>query len=147
MRMGKLCMYNCRNFCAFFLCAIIATGCAKTTSEYAGLYLAGFEMSAFSPCDGDEIWWLDTSADINKQFWDQIEALRNDFITEYKLDPELYISPNYFLRASGLLSKRGQYGHLGAYDRAFTVTEYSKLKVASLEEESHCSIYLDRLFD
>lgn len=73
----------------------------------AGRLSFGFEVSAFKPCGVDEVWWVSGPETLFRQYNEIAD-------TEYE---EVYA------RLRGVKSKKGEYGHLGAYQREFSVSE------------------------
>lgn len=88
-----------------------AAGCgifdANDDEMIAGRLSFGFEVSAFKPCGVDEIWWVSGPESLYRQYNEIAD-------TEYE---EVYA------RLRGVKSKKGEYGHLGAYQREFTVSQ------------------------
>ncbi len=88
-----------------------ASGCGIFDSNddevFAGRLSFGFEVSAFKPCGVEEIWWVSGSESLFRQYNEIAD-------TEYE---EVYA------RLRGVKSKKGAYGHMGAYQREFTVSE------------------------
>jgi len=83
----------------------------------------GFEEAAFRPCGSDEQWWI-TGSDNHV----------NELQTKWKdLGLEWY-TPGY-AEVEGNRSDKGEYGHLGAYQREF---EVSDVKEVRLLHEGEC---------
>ncbi len=78
--------------------------------SYVGTYSWGFEVSEFRPCAANEKWWVTGSA--GEELVAKYRSLRND--TMYQ---------RIFVKLRGTVSKTGQYGHLGAYEKEFDVSE------------------------
>ena len=81
---------------------------ALPDGSFQGHYSAGFEVSAFRPCGADESWW--TSGDLQPVF----DAMPDSVPVGYG---------TVFVHWRGDLSGKGQYGHLGSYERELTVTQ------------------------
>jgi len=97
------------------LILLSTAGCALVdpTSDAApdGLVSIGFEVSAFEPCDSDEIWWMTGSDAV----YEELDELYQEVVGDDG-------GPAY-ARLHGVRSTKGSYGHLGAYDREFRVTQ------------------------
>ncbi len=85
----------------------------------------GFEESAFRPCGVDEQWWVEESS----RSIELLEAYRDvvgssqDYVRVYA-------------RLIGSRSEIGSHGHLGAYDRIFTVSRIVDMRPV---EEGDCN--------
>jgi hypothetical protein len=71
----------------------------------------GFEESAFRPCGIDEQWWVEESSRSIELFetYRDVVGSSQDYVRVYA-------------RLIGSRSESGRHGHLGAYDRIFTVS-------------------------
>ncbi len=78
---------------------------------YEGTLTFGFEVSSFRPCDSDERWWMSGSSEVCERL-----------VTEYYANAHKPYEAA-FARLRGKPSAKGQYGHLGGYDRIFCVQE------------------------
>ena len=92
-----------------------------------GMYVSAFERSDFIPCGADEHWWLtgDAYSDIEK------------FIHENKLrrtEDDWYPNVPVYLEVRGTKSKKGEWGHLGAYQR-----ELSTIKLVLIKVDGSCA--------
>ena len=85
----------------------------------------GFEESAFRPCGVDEQWWVEESS----RSIELIEAYRD--VVGSQQD---YV--RVYARLIGSRSEAGSYGHLGAYDRIFTVSRIVDMRQV---EDGDCS--------
>lgn len=93
-------------------------------SEYEGIVTLGFEVVSFAPCRGSEQWWM-TGGDGFEELQSRYNGLTN-----------LPYEPVYAV-LKGERSGRGEYGHLGAYQREFEVREVVEVR---LPEEGECGI-------
>lgn len=102
-------MYNIKFYLVlgtFFL--VLSTGCDDLfTDEFEGHYTVGFEVNSFVPCGSKEAWWVTGSAEL-------VECVGEIDHYNYR---------TVFARVKGSESRKGEYGHLGAYDREFEVKE------------------------
>ena len=119
-------MANCTRLlvCLSALLPLLA-GCSLFGEEegtFDGLVTFGFEVSGFSPCDREEGWSV-TGPAAKELFGKYSEVVASG--TEYV--------PAY-ARVRGELSRRGEYGHLGAYDREIEVREVLEVRPASPQE-------------
>jgi hypothetical protein len=73
---------------------------------YHGHYTFRREVSAFKPCDLDERWWVD----------DGSGALR-----EHLTAPDGSVGGERYVEVEGIVSERGSFGHLSAYDRQLEI--------------------------
>jgi len=77
----------------------------------------GFEEAAFRPCGSDEQWWI-TGSDKNiVELQDKWNGLGLEWYT-----------PGY-AELRGDRSGKGEYGHLGAYQREFEVTDVLEVRL------------------
>ncbi len=84
--------------------------------EYAGSFSYGFEVVAFKPCGTDEVWWVNGEP-----------AAMTDLRARYAALTKT-MQPVY-VRARGLISERGTYGHLGGYQREFYLQDVLEVRV------------------
>jgi hypothetical protein len=102
---------------------------AEDETLHDGLVSFGFEVSAFEPCDSGVRWWITGS---NTAYTELLDAYHSLGI------------PNYtraFARLRGNPStKKGSYGHLGAYEREFEVTEVVEVR---LHKPGECDLSED----
>ena len=77
------------------------------SEEIEGRLSFGFEVSAFKPCGVEEIWWVSGPESLFRQYNETAD-------TEYE---------KVYARLKGVKSKKGAYGHMGAYQREFAVSE------------------------
>lgn len=94
------------------LLAVQAAGC-QDADVHEGRFASGFETSAFYPCEVDEQWWVhaDSAA------WAKLHA------PPARRDTAGYLEAVAFVRLRGEVSPPGEYGHMGAYQREFQVSE------------------------
>ena len=81
----------------------------------------GFEEAAFRPCGNDEQWWVE--ADPSIELAEAYSAIAD---SSYQ---------RLYARLVGSRSGLGDFGHLGAYDRVFTVSRIVEIRRA---EEGDC---------
>ena len=97
------------------------TSTPDTAVELRGHMVIGFEIASFVPCDisadpGDsQGYWLNAGPDV-------------DLYDAYLAATGADYTPA-FIQFRGQLSPPGEYGHLGGYSRAVTVTEILVLNV------------------
>ncbi|MDX1429301.1 MAG: hypothetical protein R3282_03390, partial [Rhodothermales bacterium] len=89
----------------------ILTGLRST-----GYISLGFEDSSFLPCSTSEAWWLSWTSEID--LWEEYQRLATG--------PH----EGLFAIVRGDRSEKGRFGHLGGYDRVFTVTELVLIRKA-----------------
>jgi hypothetical protein len=116
---------------AVVIAGFVSTACpgltnpSEGTGTFVGLYLQGFEVSAFTPCgngspSSETGYWLTGSADFNQRY-NALATTRG---------PNAF-GPVVYTKFSGTLSAEGRYGHLGAYKREVTVTNVLEMTVRS----------------
>ncbi|HSJ24699.1 MAG TPA: hypothetical protein VK929_08540 [Longimicrobiales bacterium] len=71
------------------------------TTEFRGLYSAGFEEESFRPCDSRERWWVANPAELGRQYQE---------LGAHPYEPVLAV-------ILGDTSRAGPAGHLGLYQR------------------------------
>ena len=98
-------------FCALLIPVLCFIGCHSTDmvvpspdNSYHGHYTYGFEVSSFMPCGSSERWWVSA----------ETRGLRTQLGER---------AGTVYAEVRGEISKRGSYGHLGAYSRELTVLE------------------------
>lgn len=106
-----------------FLTFLAASGCISAisgpdTRRLSGFYTWGFEVSAFQECGNDESWWVGMDAGLGQ---------RHREIGTRQYQP-------IFVVVDGEVSGRGQYGHLGAYDRQIDVTHLLEAREVRQED-------------
>ena len=77
------------------------------TAVFRGHYSSGFEESSFRPCGSAERWWLEVS-EKNYDQWSTAMAPHKG---------------RTYIELRGTRTGKGQYGHLGLYDRGLNVIE------------------------
>lgn len=77
----------------------------------------GFEQAAFSPCGIHEQWWVEAAPSV------QVLEAYGDIVG----DSAEYVP--VYARLVGSRSGRGSYGHLGMYDRVFTVSRIVEMRL------------------
>ncbi len=99
------------------------TNPSEGTGTFEGLYLQGFEVSAFTPCgEGSPSsatgYWLTGSAAFHERY-NALATTRgsNGF------------GPIVHTRFTGTLSAEGRYGHLGVYKREITVIDVTEMSI------------------
>jgi hypothetical protein len=103
-------------------CASAPVNPSEGPGKFEGLYVQGFEVSAFSPCGADakstSRYWLTPNAEFSNRY--------NALATTRGSNA---FGPSVFVRFSGTLSSAGRYGHLGSYSHEITVTALSEMAV------------------
>lgn len=104
--------------------AVTLSGCSLFDDifgdeTYRGVVSFGFEVSSFAPCGGDQQWWV-TDGDALLE----LQTRYNDLVE--------FPYTKAYARLKGNRSRIGEYGHLGAYQREFEVTEV--IEVRALDE-------------
>ena len=99
----------------WLLIVLMAAGCSASkaperTQDHAGYYRSGFEASSFHPDGLKERWWLTGSVSCHG-----LNVGPN--VGGFPSDDWVYLS------VRGTASEKGHYGHMGAYDREFTVQQ------------------------
>lgn len=97
-----------------FGCAIVDNVSEDGIEGYLSF---GFEEAAFRPCDVDEIWWVEESSP-SIELVDAYRAIVGG--------PQDYV--RVYARLIGARTETGNYGHLGAYDRTFTVSRIVEIR-------------------
>ncbi len=97
---------------------LFAGGCAIVDNEVSdglpGYVSFGFEDSSFYPCNSSERWWLNEPSSLGID--ERYDAIASN--------PYEHV----YARLRGSRSPRGKYGHLGAYQREFTVSEVVEMR-------------------
>jgi hypothetical protein len=117
---------------AVVIAGFVSTACpsptnpSEGTGTFEGLYLQGFEVSAFTPCGGgspssETGYWLTGSADFNLRY-NSLATTRG---------PNAF-GPVVYTKFTGTLSAEGRYGHLGAYKREVAVISVTEMSIRSI---------------
>jgi hypothetical protein len=99
---------------AFLVVMVLFARCREVETDvtlYTGFYSLGFEVSAFTPCGSEEKWWTGGA--------ELVERYRDLNVEQYR---------EVFVRLRGNVSEEGNYGHLGAYNRQFEVSEVVEIR-------------------
>jgi hypothetical protein len=80
------------------------------SKAYHGHYTFRREVSAFKPCDLDERWWVHSGSEL---------------LREQLTWPNGIVGGELYIEVEGIVSKRGSFGHLGAYDRQLEIQKVS----------------------
>ena len=109
--------------------AVSLSGCSLFDGRPGGRSLVhvgqmsfGFEEAAFRPCNSDEQWWI-TGGDVVGE----MQSRYNDLGVAW-------YEPVY-AKLKGDRSRKGQFGHLGAYQREFDVSDIVEIR---LLEQGEC---------
>jgi hypothetical protein len=99
------------------------TNPSEGEGTFEGLYLQGFEVSAFTPCGSGAPgsstgYWLTGSADFSQRY-SALATTRG---------PNAF-GPTVYTRFVGTLSAEGRYGHLGAYKHEVSVKTVLEMTV------------------
>lgn len=81
------------------------------------MFSLGFESSKFEPCNKNEKWWVDAPQEFYKDYMSITDS-------RYKYIP-------IYIEVTGDVSVLGTYGHLGAYDREFTIIRVVTMRKAT----------------
>jgi hypothetical protein len=91
---------------------VLLASCSRSpdwppSGVYSGYYTFGFEVSSFVPTNTKETWWL-SGASPCRSLSDAARGKSGE-------------NPVIYLEIRGTLSRKGRYGHLGAYPRELNV--------------------------
>lgn len=101
------------------LSLLLAFSCSRRDS-IRGFYTGGWEWSRFVPCSSlEEQWWVTG----NETFFGRYDSM----ITQKGY--ATHSGPYVYLEVHGTKSDTGSYGHLGAYEREFEVTEVLSMEI------------------
>jgi len=103
------------------VCAFTAVGRALESGVWEGHVTFGRGGSSFNPCGSKETWWVKS-----KGFTKTAEKLQE----EYQSIAQKPYEPVY-VRISGDVSRKGQYGRLGSYQRVLYVEEVLEIRPKS----------------
>lgn len=104
--------------------AACATPSASSPQRFSGEWAWHFETSAFTTDNGAGPYWLAADGDV----WPELTAP----FTESGAGPW----GRAHVVVEGVLSQRGEYGHLGAYTRELRVTRVISARLISTRESS-----------
>ncbi len=97
------------------------------SNEVTGIFVSGFEASILYPCgEPGEQWWMGMNAEFSERYRAMIEPA-----TESRGGRGPYV----LVRVEGDMTRPGEYGHLGAYSREFTVTTLRDMRRLSTEPD------------
>ncbi|MFC2085744.1 hypothetical protein ACFLRO_00875 [Bacteroidota bacterium] len=103
-------------------CSLFDGRLGGRTDVYVGQMSFGFEEAAFRPCNTREQWWI-TGGDVVGE----LQSRYNDLGVAW-------YEPVY-AKLKGDKSGKGEYGHLGAYEREFDVSDVIEIR---LLEQGEC---------
>ncbi|MBN2007552.1 MAG: hypothetical protein JXA21_29670 [Anaerolineae bacterium] len=97
---------------------VAAVGRSLESGEWEGFLTFGRGTESFKPCGSREVWWVRSSGfstiiDQLKEQYDQVAATPYDLV---------------FVRISGDVSKKGQFGPLGSYQRVVYIKEIHEVR-------------------
>ncbi len=98
------------------LAALLFTACASPLRRYEGVYHRAFEQHSLRPCttsSPDRAWWI-----VMSPAADSVAA------AAVARDPSAVLHA----RLRGRVSAPGAYGHLGAYERIFSVEHVEEIR-------------------
>ncbi|HNT77898.1 MAG TPA: hypothetical protein PKH77_23030 [Anaerolineae bacterium] len=95
-----------------------AVGRSMESGEWEGFVMFGRGGDSFKPCGSRETWWIKVKG--FSRALDELRAQYNE-IAEHPYDP-------VYLRISGEVSKKGQFGPLGSYQRVVYVEEVLEVR-------------------
>ena len=121
------------------LAGLFVEGAATRAPEglrFDGVYESGFEISAFTPCNGEGVrFWVAPGPLSPKLDADIKRRMEQGGVARGVL--------RYRVTLVGLLSEPGRWGHLGMYARELTVTKVENFRAVSPEDLSseinHCA--------
>jgi len=120
--------------------ACTSNGVISTDNIFDGVFLLGFETSEFEPCTNNEAWWLETTAEENTNFYNKVQIVRDDFARRYGAENIGTGIPLFYLSVEGTITQqKGEYGHLGQYDRKIIVSKAINVRQASNHEIQRCA--------
>ena len=99
---------------AWAVLALAACRGAPQPKLHQGYFAYGFETVAFRACNATEVWWVEGGEQLGALI-EQYTALADASYAEV------------YVELRGTTSEPGSYGHLGAYARAFTLTEVAQV--------------------
>jgi len=103
-----------------FVMTFFAVGRSLESGEWEGFVTLGSGGDSFRPCGSRETWWVKS-----KGFTKTLEKLK----MQYKQVAERPYDPVY-LSISGEVSKKGQFGPLGSYQRVIYIVEVLEIRPA-----------------
>jgi len=81
----------------------------------AGHYSQGFEVDAFRPCGSEEKWWVTEGEELREKY--------------RALAPKQY--EEVYVELRGQAGPRGEFGHLGSYNREMVAGEVIEIRPAA----------------
>jgi len=98
--------------------ALTAVGRTLESGIWEGHVIFGRGGSSFNPCGSKETWWVKS-----KGFGKTAEKLQEDYnrIAQKPYEP-------VYVRVSGDISRKGQYGRLGSYQRVLYIEEVLEIR-------------------
>jgi hypothetical protein len=103
-----------------------AVGRSLESGEWEGFATFGRSGDTFRPCGSRETWWAK-----NKGFTKTLEKLKSQYsaIAQHPYE-------QVYVRIGGEISKKGQYGPLGSYQRVLYVEEILEVRA---KQETDCA--------
>lgn len=98
--------------------ALTAVGRTLESGVWEGYVTFGRGGSSFTPCGSKEVWWVKS-----KGYSKTAEKLQEDYNGIAQKPYE-----QVYVRISGEVSRKGQYGRLGSYQRVLYVQEVLEIR-------------------
>lgn len=95
-----------------------AVGRSMESGEWEGFVMLGRGGDSFKPCGSRETWWIKVKG--FNRLLDDLRVQYNE-VAEHPYDP-------VYVRISGEVSKKGQFGPLGSYQRVVYVEELLEVR-------------------
>lgn len=99
----------------------MAVGRSLESGIWEGLVTFGRAGSSFRPCGSREIWWVKSQG--LSRTAEELETRYADYVAQ-PYEP-------VYVRIKGDVSRKGQYGPLGSYQRVLYVEEVLEIRAAS----------------
>ena len=97
------------------LAACVSDPPGLAEEQFAGYYSQGFEVDAFRPCGSDEKWWVTEGTELRSRY--------------AALSPKQY--EEVYVELRGQAGPRGEFGHLGSYNREMVAGEVIEIRPAA----------------
>ncbi|WP_133162359.1 hypothetical protein [Hyphococcus luteus] len=134
------------NFLIWLASAFLIPGnAAAEWKTYEGIYIRGFENHSFRECGKDDAWWVDLTSEASAQFKsfldsnDSEEMLRTETDELSKLPANGWsVGDRFFVHVEGFLHSKGEYGHMGLWNRQLTIRQFNSLRFPTESDLAQC---------
>lgn len=109
---------------------MIAQGSLSAQETFKGLYVSSFERNDFMPCNSAEHWWQSGKAYSKIEEFIKSNSLRSD-------KGDFHPNVPLYIEVVGTVSEKGQWGHMGRYEREIKSIELIDISASNKCNDKH----------